>query len=75
MGEFHVCVCVPNQFNSALLINFLLSSDAEIFVNNAPTEHTKLARNVQKKKTVHATCTCSDTELSLLHATVGGWVE
>ncbi len=43
--------------NNALLINFLLSSDAEIFVTNH-----RLSTHVgaQTCENVHATCTCSD---------------
>ncbi len=56
--------------SNTLLINFRLSSDAEIFVN----EH-RLSRQVGAKtcKNMYATCTCSDGA-SILHATVAGWV-
>ena len=59
----------PDPTNNALLINFLLSSDAEIFV----TKH-RLSIQIGAKhaKNVHATCTCS-VGASILHATVAGW--
>ena len=57
--------------NNALLIDFLLSSDAENLV-------AKHRRSMQKrrgtcKKTCAQTCPCSDWA-SILHSTVGGWV-
>ncbi len=63
------CWCCPT--NNALLTNFLLSSDTEVFVDKRRVSITNWRRKVQK------TCTqrvCIPTELPLLHATVGGWV-
>ena len=59
--------CYPT--NSALLINFRPSSDAEIFVN----EH-RLSMRIGAKtcKNVRATCMYSD-RASILHTTGGGW--
>ncbi len=58
--------------NSALFINFLLSSDAEIFVTKHSTELASRRPKVQKACTqrVHV-----PTEPPFLHATVGGWAE
>ncbi len=55
--------------NNALLINILLSSDAEIFVTNPQQSMQKQRRTC---KNVSATCTCSDWA-SILRATFAGW--
>ncbi len=56
--------------NKALLIDFLLSSDAEIFV----TKHRlSIQIGAQTCKNVYAMCACSDWA-SILPTAVGGWV-
>ena len=59
--------------NNALLINFLLSSDAEIFVN----EHQLSIQNRRRtSKNVYATCTtCSDRAFILQPPLVVGQEE
>ena len=61
---------IPYTTNSGPLINFWLSSDAEILLLS-----TDWAYKIDAKtcKNVHAMCTCSD-RASILHTTLSGWV-
>ena len=57
--------------NNGPLINFRLSSEAEILLKKAPTEHTNRHKNVQKH--VSNVCIHYSNWASTLHTTVGGW--
>ncbi len=61
---------VTHPTNSALLINFLLSSDAEIL---SLSTDWALQSGGKTCKNVYTTCTYSDWD-SILHGTIRGWV-